>query len=141
MIIGLNAWCVLPRQIYTAVPNRTDVLLLIGAIYYQIGNYDQCITFNDRCILLNPHMAEAHANLANALQQIGNLDMAIIYYQVGRVHASWEVPRCQVWGCGTGERSDPHVHLCSTPSRHCALSRTSRTRTITWLALWFRRAW
>ena len=26
--------------------------------------------------------AEAHANLANALQQLGNFDMAVIYYQV-----------------------------------------------------------
>ncbi len=58
------------------------MLLLIGAIYYQLGNYEQCIAFNDRCILLDPHMAEAHANLANALQQLGNFDMAVIYYQV-----------------------------------------------------------
>lgn len=39
-----------------------------------------------RCILLDPHMAEAHANLANALQQIGNFDLALIYYQV---HTRW----------------------------------------------------
>lgn len=69
-------------QIYPVAPNRTDLLLLIGAIYYQLGNYSQCISFNDRCILIDPHMAEAHANLANALQQLGNFDMAIIYYQV-----------------------------------------------------------
>lgn len=69
-------------QIYLVNPNKTDVLLLIGAIYYQLGNYEQCIAFNDRCILLDPHMAEAHANLANALQQLGNFDMAVIYYQV-----------------------------------------------------------
>ena len=31
---------------------------------------------------LDAQMAEAHANLANALQQLGNFDMAIIYYQV-----------------------------------------------------------
>ena len=69
-------------QIFPSCTNRTDVLLLIGAIYYQLGSYEQCIAFNDRCILLDPHMAEAHANLANALQQIGNWDMAIIYYKV-----------------------------------------------------------
>lgn len=68
-------------QMYVVNPNKTDVLLLIGAIYYQLGNYEQCIAFNDRCILLDPHMAEAHANLANALQQLGNFDMAVIYYQ------------------------------------------------------------
>lgn len=69
-------------QVYLVNANKTDVLLLIGAIYYQLGNYQQCIAFNDRCILLDPHMAEAHANLANALQQLGNFDMAVIYYQV-----------------------------------------------------------
>ena len=66
-------------QIFPSCTNRTDVLLLIGAVYYQLGSYEQCIAFNDRCILLDPHMAEAHANLANALQQIGNFDMALIY--------------------------------------------------------------
>lgn len=65
-----------------AYPTSTDVLLLIGAIYYQLRNYEQCIAFNDRCILLDPGMAEAHANMANALQQVGSIDMAIIYYQV-----------------------------------------------------------
>ncbi|KAL3130806.1 hypothetical protein ABBQ38_000142 [Trebouxia sp. C0009 RCD-2024] len=69
------------QSVYLVNPNKTDVLLLIGAIYYQMGNYEQCIAFNDRCILLDPHMAEAHANLANALQQLGNFDMAVIYYQ------------------------------------------------------------
>ena len=67
---------------YSHNHSNTSLLLLIGAIYYQLGNYEQCIAFNDRCIILEPHMAEAHANLANALQQLGNFDMAIIYYQV-----------------------------------------------------------
>lgn len=74
--------CLTVLQVYVNNMNRTDVLLLIGAIYYQLSNYEQCIAFNDRCILLDPQMAEAHANLANALQQLGNFDMAIIYYQV-----------------------------------------------------------
>ena len=95
MLFVLSSTCVVPSnrhefqclsvhalQVYVVNPNKTDVLLLIGAIYYQLGNYEQCIAFNDRCILLEPHMAEAHANLANALQQLGNFDMAVIYYQV-----------------------------------------------------------
>ena len=56
------------------------MLLLLGAIYYQLRNYEACIECNDKCILLDPTMAEAHANLANALQQLNNFDMAIIYY-------------------------------------------------------------
>ena len=68
-------------QIYHQSHSQTGLLLLIGAIYYQLGNFEQCIAFNDRCIILEPQMAEAHANLANALQQLGNFDMSIIYYQ------------------------------------------------------------
>ena len=30
-------------------------------------------------------MAEAHANMANALQQVGSLDMALVYYQASHV--------------------------------------------------------
>ena len=87
-----------PVQIFPSCTSRTDVLLLIGAIYYQLGSYEQCIAFNDRCILLDPHMAEAHANLANALQQIGNWDMAIIYYKVRalRQQCITAVQRCVV---------------------------------------------
>ena len=38
--------------------------------------------------------AEAHANLANALQQLGNFDMAVIYYQVSFL--AWDSP-LQLW--------------------------------------------
>lgn len=69
-------------QVAGAMPNRADVLLLMGAICYQLKDYHQCISYNDRCILIDPNLAEAHANLANALQQLGNIDMAIVYYQV-----------------------------------------------------------
>lgn len=64
------------------------MLLLRGAICYQLKDYQQCIAYNDRCILIDPNLAEAHANLANALQQLGNVDMAIVYYQV-RKYRCW----------------------------------------------------
>ena len=41
------------------------------------------VFYNDACVLLDPQLAEAHANLANALQQLGSLDLAIMYYRVG----------------------------------------------------------
>eukprot|EP00879_Flechtneria_rotunda_P000847 GHRR01000972.1.p1 GENE.GHRR01000972.1~~GHRR01000972.1.p1 ORF type:complete len:995 (+),score=320.30 GHRR01000972.1:341-3325(+) len=69
------------QPVSTALPHRADVLLLMGAICYQLRDYQQCIAYNDRCILIDPNLAEAHANLANALQQLGNVDMAIVYYQ------------------------------------------------------------
>ena len=33
-------------QIYAANSTRTDLLLLIGAIYYQLGNYEQVATYS-----------------------------------------------------------------------------------------------
>ena len=52
-------------QVYVVNTNRTDVLLLVGAIYYQLGNYEQCIAFNDRCILLDPHMVSCRGIVCN----------------------------------------------------------------------------
>lgn len=66
---------------YTTHPTRADVLLLLGAAHYLLGDYDRCIAANDAAIMLNPALPEAHANLANALQQTGSLDMALMYYK------------------------------------------------------------
>jgi protein O-GlcNAc transferase len=54
----------------------------MGAAYYHLGEYQQSVQCNDFCILLDPQIAEAHANLANSLQQLGHLPMAALYYQV-----------------------------------------------------------
>jgi len=35
-----------------------------------------------------PSFRQAHANLANALQQLGQLDLALLYYQVTAACAS-----------------------------------------------------
>lgn len=73
---------VLVVQIYSQYPNSTDNLLLMGAAHYHLGNFQQSAQCNDVCILLDPQIAEAHANLANSLQQLGHLPMAALYYQV-----------------------------------------------------------
>lgn len=75
MVMGL-------LQIYSLFPNSTDNLLLMGAAHYHLGNFQQSAQCNDVCILLDPQIAEAHANLANSLQQLGHLPMAALYYQV-----------------------------------------------------------
>jgi protein O-GlcNAc transferase len=71
-------------QVQSVYPNSTDNLLLMGAAYYHLGDYQQSVQCNDLCILLDPQIAEAHANLANSLQQLGHLPMAALYYQVRR---------------------------------------------------------
>jgi len=63
-------------------PQRTDILLLMSAIHYQLHNFDQCILHTRQAIALKPDMAEAHSNLANALQKSGQLDLAIVHYRI-----------------------------------------------------------
>lgn len=52
-----------------ALPNRADVLLLMGAICYQLKDYQQCIAYNDRCgyrdavLLLLPPLDMPHQEL------------------------------------------------------------------------------
>ena len=58
-----------------------DALLLLGACHYQRGEYAACVAANDAAIVADPGLAEAHANLANALQQLGDVDAALVYYQ------------------------------------------------------------
>lgn len=62
-------------------PSRTDALLLMAACQYQLRNYHECVTLNDRAIMLSPQMPEAYTNLANALLQLGHVDLAILYYR------------------------------------------------------------
>eukprot|EP00213_Chloropicon_mariensis_P007060 CAMPEP_0197476648 /NCGR_PEP_ID=MMETSP1309-20131121/9243_1 /TAXON_ID=464262 /ORGANISM="Genus nov. species nov., Strain RCC998" /LENGTH=1051 /DNA_ID=CAMNT_0043017065 /DNA_START=357 /DNA_END=3509 /DNA_ORIENTATION=- len=62
-------------------PQRTDVLLLLSAVHYQLKNYDQCVVHARQAIALKPDLAEAHSNLANALQKSGNLDLAAVHYR------------------------------------------------------------
>ena len=82
--------------VYEKNPRRTDNLLLLGAIYYQvtnsfhvllimgvsffylifsymleflllqIRNYDMCIAKNEEALAIDPHFAECYGNMANA---------------------------------------------------------------------------
>ncbi|KAH9562585.1 hypothetical protein CY35_05G079500 [Sphagnum magellanicum] len=63
-------------------PQRTDALLLLGAIYYQLRDFDMCIVKNEEAIRIEPQFAECYGNMANALKEKGNIDLAIQYYTV-----------------------------------------------------------
>lgn len=67
-------------QLHAVDATRSDVLLLLGAAYYQLKDYTRSAAANDAAILLNPSCAEAYANLGNALYQNGSIDLAITYY-------------------------------------------------------------
>ncbi|KAJ7549349.1 hypothetical protein O6H91_07G049600 [Diphasiastrum complanatum] len=62
-------------------PRRTDVLLLLGAVHYQLRDFDMCIAKNEEAIQIDPQFAESYGNMANAFKK-GNIDLAIHYYLV-----------------------------------------------------------
>ncbi|OEL18475.1 putative UDP-N-acetylglucosamine--peptide N-acetylglucosaminyltransferase SEC [Dichanthelium oligosanthes] len=66
--------------VYEKNPRRTDNLLLLGAIHYQIRNYDMCIAKNEEALAIDPHFAECYGNMANAWKEKGDIDLAIRYY-------------------------------------------------------------
>lgn len=59
---------------------RTDNLLLLGAIHFQLRNFSECIFYNQQCIRVDPTYAEAFSNLGNALKELGDIQAAIQFY-------------------------------------------------------------
>ncbi|XP_068664848.1 probable UDP-N-acetylglucosamine--peptide N-acetylglucosaminyltransferase SEC [Aristolochia californica] len=70
------------NAVYEKNPRRTDNLLLLGAIHYQLHDFDMCITKNEDALQLEPHFAECYGNMANAWKEKGNIDLAIRYYLI-----------------------------------------------------------
>ncbi|KAM1223165.1 hypothetical protein TB2_010465 [Malus domestica] len=70
------------KIVYEKTPIRTDNLLLLGAIYYQLHDFDMCIAKNEEALRIEPHFAECYGNMANAWKEKGNNDLAIRYYLV-----------------------------------------------------------
>jgi len=68
--------------VYEKNPRRTDNLLLLGAIYYQLHDFDMCITKNEEAIRIDPQFAECYGNMANAWKEKGNIDLAIQFYLI-----------------------------------------------------------
>ncbi|GJM85031.1 hypothetical protein PR202_ga00759 [Eleusine coracana subsp. coracana] len=66
--------------VYEKNPRRTDNLLLLGAIYYQLRSYDMCIAKNEEALAIDPHFAECYGNMANAWKEKGDIDLATRYY-------------------------------------------------------------
>lgn len=68
------------EQAYEIDAFRTDNLLLLGAIHFQLRNYSESIFYNQQCIRVDPNYAECYSNLGNALKELGDLKAAIQFY-------------------------------------------------------------
>lgn len=61
------------EKIYEFDAHRTENLLLMGAIHFQLRNYSESVFYNQQCIRVDPNFAEAFSNLGNALKELGDL--------------------------------------------------------------------
>ncbi|CAK4200481.1 unnamed protein product [Aphanomyces euteiches] len=68
------------EMLYEADAARTDNLLLLGALHFQLRNFSEAIFYNQQCIRIDPQFAEAFGNLGNALKEIGDSQGAIQFY-------------------------------------------------------------
>ena len=59
---------------------RTDNLLLLGSIHFQLRNFSESIFYNQQCIRVDPSFSEAFSNLGNALKELGDIQAAIQFY-------------------------------------------------------------
>ncbi|MEW6585480.1 MAG: tetratricopeptide repeat protein, partial [Nitrospirota bacterium] len=69
------------KKILDRKPNRSDVLLFLGILYYEQRQYEAAIRYLNKSIQADPHNADAHYNLGNAYADKGLLDEAIANYQ------------------------------------------------------------
>ncbi len=65
---------------YDADAYRTDNLLLLGAIHFQLRNFSESIFYNQQSIRVDPNFAEGYSNLGNALKELGDINASIQFY-------------------------------------------------------------
>lgn len=73
---------------YTHQPAASDsrrsygtAYLLLGACFYSLSCFRDCILCNKRALEANPDFAEAHSNQGNVLRELGQLEMAVELYK------------------------------------------------------------
>uniref|UniRef100_I1NUM3 protein O-GlcNAc transferase n=1 Tax=Oryza glaberrima TaxID=4538 RepID=I1NUM3_ORYGL len=71
------------NAVYRANPRLLENLLLLGAVYYQLREFDMCIAKNEEAVAIQPNCPECFNSIANAWREKGDVDNAIQFY----VHA------------------------------------------------------
>uniref|UniRef100_A0A0D9V9G9 protein O-GlcNAc transferase n=1 Tax=Leersia perrieri TaxID=77586 RepID=A0A0D9V9G9_9ORYZ len=71
------------NAVYRVNPGMLDNLLLLGAAYYQLREFDMCISKYEEAVAIQPNFPECFNSIANAWREKGDVDHAIQFY----VHA------------------------------------------------------
>ena len=51
------------KSAYDSDPFRTDNLIMLAAVHFQLKNYDESVFYCKQCIQVDPDFAEAYNNL------------------------------------------------------------------------------
>ncbi|KAG2593799.1 hypothetical protein PVAP13_5NG012636, partial [Panicum virgatum] len=54
------------NAVYMENPRRLENLMLLGAVYYQLREFDMCIVKNEEAVAIQPNFPECFNNMANA---------------------------------------------------------------------------
>ena len=65
------------RLIY---PNSLLIFNILGASYFEVGDYKKSLVFFNNLIRNKPNYFEAYYNIGNVYSKIGKLDLALTYY-------------------------------------------------------------
>ena len=65
------------RLIY---PNSLLIFNILGASYFEVGDYKKSLVFFNNLIRNKPNYFEAYYNIGNVYTKIGKLDLALTYY-------------------------------------------------------------
>jgi len=68
------------EEVYEADAFRTDNLLLLGAVHFQMRNFSEAIFYCQQCVRVDPNFAEGYSNLGNALKELGDVKAAVQFY-------------------------------------------------------------
>lgn len=68
------------ESLYEIDAFRTDNLLLLGAIHFQLRHFSESIFYNQQCLHVDPGFAESYSNLGNSLKELGDLNAAAQFY-------------------------------------------------------------
>ncbi|KAG0540706.1 hypothetical protein BDA96_03G432000 [Sorghum bicolor] len=69
------------NAIYRENPRLLENLLLLGAVYFQLREFDKCIAKNEEAVAIQPNFPESFNNMANAWREKGDIDRAIQCYE------------------------------------------------------------
>ena len=70
------------RQSIALDPNNPQQYITLGGIYYQIQQWDNAQNQFQIAVALKPDFANSHYNLGHALEQKGDLEKALVQYQL-----------------------------------------------------------